>query len=91
MELHTAFFDMCQYLSFGFVNIFFLFEYQDFLQGDASKAKKQLGWEPKTKFDVISFFLVIILCGQYLLIIFKELVKEMVAADIELMKRNAYA
>jgi GDPmannose 4,6-dehydratase len=40
----------------------------DLLIGDASKAKRQLGWEPKTKFA--------------------ELVKLMVDADIELLRRH---
>jgi GDPmannose 4,6-dehydratase len=40
----------------------------DLLIGDCSKAKKQLGWEPKTKFS--------------------ELVKLMVDADIELLRRH---
>ena len=41
------------------------------LLGDASKAKNQLGWEPKVSFE--------------------ELVKEMVASDIQLMKENPNA
>jgi GDPmannose 4,6-dehydratase len=40
----------------------------DMLVGDASKAKRQLGWEPKTKF--------------------MDLVKLMVDADIELLRRH---
>src|ERR1022692_503515 len=40
----------------------------DLLIGDASKAKRQLGWEPKTKFS--------------------ELVKLMVDADIELLRKH---
>jgi GDPmannose 4,6-dehydratase len=40
----------------------------DLLIGDASKAKRQLGWEPKTKFS--------------------ELVKLMVDADVELLRRH---
>jgi GDPmannose 4,6-dehydratase len=43
----------------------------DLLQGDASKAKSILGWEPKIKFI--------------------ELVKDMMTADIELMKKNPMA
>jgi GDPmannose 4,6-dehydratase len=43
----------------------------DLLQGDASKAKQILGWEPKIKFI--------------------ELVKDMMTADIELMKKNPMA
>lgn len=43
----------------------------DLLQGDASKAKNILGWEPKIKFH--------------------ELVKDMMTADIELMKKNPMA
>ncbi|XP_038121438.1 GDP-mannose 4,6 dehydratase [Culex quinquefasciatus] len=43
----------------------------DLLQGDASKAKRELGWEPKVSF--------------------LQLVADMVAADIELMKRNPTA
>ncbi|XP_022098092.1 GDP-mannose 4,6 dehydratase-like [Acanthaster planci] len=43
----------------------------DFLQGDPSKAKHLMGWEPKT--------------------LFKDLVAEMVAADIALMKQNPMA
>lgn len=43
----------------------------DLLQGDASKAKKVLGWKPKVTFD--------------------ELVKDMMTADIELMKMNPRA
>ena len=39
--------------------------------GDYSKAKRCLGWEPKTKFG--------------------DLVREMVEADVELMKRNPEA
>ena len=42
----------------------------DILVGDATKAKEDLGWEPK--------------------ITFKELVKEMVEADILLFKRDKY-
>ncbi|NND77385.1 MAG: GDP-mannose 4,6-dehydratase [Flavobacteriales bacterium] len=42
----------------------------DLLVGDASKAKRDLGWEPKTTFN--------------------ELIKEMVEADIQLFKRDAY-
>ena len=38
------------------------------LIGDYSKAKRQLGWEPKTRFN--------------------ELVKLMVEADIELLRRH---
>jgi GDPmannose 4,6-dehydratase len=41
----------------------------DTLLGDASKAKRVLGWEPKTSFE--------------------ELVKEMVAADLEVARRDA--
>jgi GDPmannose 4,6-dehydratase len=41
----------------------------DTLLGDASKANRVLGWEPKTSFE--------------------ELVKEMVAADLELARRDA--
>jgi GDPmannose 4,6-dehydratase len=40
----------------------------DLLVGDYSKARKQLGWEPKTKF--------------------KDLVKLMVDADVELLRRH---
>ena len=40
----------------------------DVLQGDPSKAKRILGWEPTTSFD--------------------ELVKMMVAADLELAKQE---
>ena len=40
----------------------------DLLVGDYSKARRQLGWEPKTKF--------------------KDLVKLMVDADIELLRRH---
>jgi GDPmannose 4,6-dehydratase len=40
----------------------------DFLVGDASKAKRQLGWEPKTRF--------------------MDLVKLMVDADVELLRRH---
>ena len=40
----------------------------DLLIGDYSKAKKQLGWEPKTKFS--------------------DLVKLMVDADIELLRKH---
>src|SRR5437763_10529718 len=40
----------------------------DLLIGDYSKARRQLGWEPKTKFH--------------------ELVKLMVDADIELLRRH---
>ncbi|KAL3083359.1 hypothetical protein niasHS_011161 [Heterodera schachtii] len=43
----------------------------ELLIGDPSKAKKQLGWEPKVEIE--------------------ELVKEMVASDIELMKKNPMA
>ena len=43
----------------------------DFLLGDSSKAKNELGWQPKYKFDM--------------------LVKEMMDADIELMKSNPKA
>jgi GDPmannose 4,6-dehydratase len=43
----------------------------DCLLGDYSKAKRELGWEPKTTF--------------------KELVKEMVAADIALLGKNPLA
>ncbi|CRL06505.1 CLUMA_CG019537, isoform A [Clunio marinus] len=43
----------------------------DILLGDASKAKRVLGWSPKVNFD--------------------ELVKDMMAADIELMKKNPMA
>ena len=43
----------------------------DYLQGDASKAKAKLGWEPKVTFH--------------------ELVREMVASDIELFKKNPIA
>ncbi len=42
----------------------------DVLVGDASKAKKKLGWEPKVRF--------------------KELVKIMVQADLELARQEAY-
>ncbi|MEZ4938357.1 MAG: GDP-mannose 4,6-dehydratase [Crocinitomicaceae bacterium] len=42
----------------------------DLLIGDASKAKKDFGWEPKCKLE--------------------ELIKEMVAADLELFKRDKY-
>ena len=41
----------------------------DFLVGDATRAKKILGWQPQTSF--------------------KELVKMMVEADIELLKKNS--
>ncbi len=40
----------------------------DLLLGDATKAKKELGWEPKIKF--------------------KELVKEMIESDLEMLKNN---
>jgi GDPmannose 4,6-dehydratase len=40
----------------------------DLLIGDASKAKRQLGWEPKTRFG--------------------DLVKLMVDADVELLRRH---
>jgi GDPmannose 4,6-dehydratase len=40
----------------------------DLLIGDASKARRQLGWEPKTRFT--------------------DLVKLMVDADIELLRRH---
>ena len=40
----------------------------DLLMGDASKAKRQLGWEPKTRFV--------------------DLVKLMVDADVELLRRH---
>jgi GDPmannose 4,6-dehydratase len=40
----------------------------DLLIGDNSKAKRQLGWEPKTRF--------------------KDLVKLMVDADVELLRRH---
>lgn len=43
----------------------------EFLLGDATKAKKVLGWEPKIKFE--------------------ELVKDMVEADIAVMKRSPNA
>lgn len=43
----------------------------DFLLGDASKAKKLLGWKPKVSF--------------------KELVKDMMEADLDLMRRNPTA
>jgi len=42
----------------------------DSLQGDATKAKEKLGWEPRTKFE--------------------ELVKEMVAHDLEEAKKEAH-
>ena len=42
----------------------------DILVGDASKAKRELGWEAE--------------------ITFKELIKEMVEADIQLFKRDKY-
>ncbi|MCB0430572.1 MAG: GDP-mannose 4,6-dehydratase [Flavobacteriales bacterium] len=42
----------------------------EFLLGDASKAKAELGWTPK--------------------ILFQDLVKEMVTADVELFKRDKY-
>jgi GDPmannose 4,6-dehydratase len=42
----------------------------DLLLGDASKAKKELGWEPKSQF--------------------KDLVRVMVEADLELAKKEAY-
>jgi len=41
------------------------------LLGDASKAKRELGWTPRTSFD--------------------ELVREMVAADLEIARRDALA
>ena len=40
------------------------------LIGDSSKAKKELGWEPKYKL--------------------KDIISEMVAADVELFKRDKY-
>jgi GDPmannose 4,6-dehydratase len=43
----------------------------DFLLGDASKAKKELGWSPKVSFP--------------------QLVKDMMASDIELMRKNPIA
>ncbi|XP_053957347.1 GDP-mannose 4,6 dehydratase [Anastrepha ludens] len=43
----------------------------DLLQGDASKARRELNWSPKVSF--------------------KELVKDMMVADIELMKKNPIA
>jgi GDPmannose 4,6-dehydratase len=43
----------------------------DLLLGDASKAKKQLGWQPKTNF--------------------RELIRLMVDADMELAQKEAYA
>lgn len=43
----------------------------DYLQGDSSKAFKQMGWKPRVTFE--------------------ELVKEMVDADIELMRNNPNA
>ena len=43
----------------------------DLLLGDASKAQRVLGWQPKTAFV--------------------DLVREMVAADVELMKKNPNA
>ena len=41
----------------------------DFLIGDSTKARKVLGWKPRTTF--------------------KDLVKTMVEADIELLKKNS--
>ena len=43
----------------------------DLLVGDASKARRELGWEPKVKF--------------------KELVKLMMEADVEVAEREAFA
>ena len=37
---------------------------QDFLLGDASKARKELGWMPKYDFQVF-VYLFILLCGLY--------------------------
>ena len=69
---------------------------QEFLLGDYSKAKRVLGWEPKTKFKVKFCFLytnckVNCLCFCLPLCLLQDLVKEMVASDVELLRKTPTA
>ncbi|TSK58006.1 GDP-mannose 4,6 dehydratase [Bagarius yarrelli] len=73
----------------------------DYLQGDSTKALKKLGWKPRVTFEVRTqvyfncFFMfenpIVIVTVRMCNVVQQELVKEMVDADIELMRGNPNA
>ena len=66
---------------------------KEYLQGDPAKAKKNLNWTCKITFEVYRIKLKDKKNINYyqLIVNIKELVKEMVKSDIELMKNNPIA
>ena len=63
---------------------------QDLLLGDASKAARELGWQPKVSFEVRCLFTRLAACGP-LSSCTQDLIKEMVQSDIELLTKDPTA